>query len=249
MSGRKEETPRQRLLARQVSLLRHLTDPYAFEASPAAPEFAAMDEERLRLVGRMSFDKRMSKIRTALPRTFSFVPHVEGMSEAEFARRRPPFTNLRQENARQFVDYLREVWRERAPMEPAFLPDLAAVEAAVVRVNAVVADPRTDRPVPGTAPAFRRARDVELLRCGYDVQPFFATGEGRRPPVGRDVRLVIASSRRQKPRICEVGAGVFDFLGASAGWRPLDAPEFAADPGIPDLLRTLSRMEIIEVNQ
>ena len=244
----REEAPKQRLLARQTSLLRYLTDPAAYDVASSDAAFAAMDEERLRLIGRMSLSKRMDKIRTALPRTFTYVPHVENLSEAEFASQFPPYTNLRYDNAKQFVEYLRHLWTER-PMEPTFLPDLAAVEAAVVKVNAIL--PETDDRKPGKVdvPLFRLARNIELLNCGHDVRTFFAGGAEREPPVERSVSLVVGTTHGGAPRICEISSKVFDFLTGSADWRRLDVPEIRADRELPGLVNRLIEMQVIEVVQ
>lgn len=229
-----------RLLDRQVELLEYLTSSAAIfaggDAGSSAP--SGFDPELLRLEARFSHDKRLEKVRAVFDRTFVILGASLGELTREFAEACPPTSPLRRHNARQFHVFLSERW-QRVPAEPAYLPDVAAVELA--RFEASAAARRAAAPKFGV----RRAVGVRLLRCAFDVRPVFEAEHPAVIPAARETRLaIVMQPGLPSPLVLELLPVVFDLLAA------LDAPVDPACLGPPGtvapLFAELFRVGLIE---
>ncbi len=202
----------QNLHERQLSVLRHLTNPRIFDGEPADRGIEGLDLDRLRLLGTMSLGKRIEKIRSALPRSFEHLAHDPRISIGEFVNQFPPKSATRADNAVQFIDYLHGVWCEE-PAEPEFLPDLVALELAMAIASACEAeDPETDRSrFPGGC--LRLVPGTQLLRCRFDIRALFDGGIERTAPTERDVCLaVLMPADAEQPRVFEVKRDAYAML-------------------------------------
>ncbi len=202
----------QNLLQRQLSVLRHLTNPRNFDGEAADRGVEGLDLDRLRLLGTMSLGKRIEKIRSSLPRTFEYLAHDPRISIGEFVSQYPPESATRGDNAVQFTDYLHGVWCEE-PAEPDFLPDLVALELAMAIASASDAeDPEADRSrIPRFCP--RLVPGTQLLRCRFDIRALFDGSVDRTAPVERQICLVVAMpADAEQPRVFEVKRDAYAML-------------------------------------
>ena len=202
----------QNLHQRQLSVLRHLTNPRIFDGAPADHGVEGLDLDRLRLLGTMSLGKRIEKIRSALPRSFEYLAHDPRISIGEFVSQHPPVSATRSHNATQFTDYLHGVWCEE-PAEPEFLPDLVALELAMAIASAWEAeDPETDR---SRFPSgcLRLPPGTQLLRCRFDIRVLFDGRAERAAPIERNVCLVVLMpADAEQPRVFEVKLDAYAML-------------------------------------
>src|SRR6476660_3008179 len=166
-----------RLLYQQVSLLNHLTssDTIFGDARGVSRDMTleGIDPALLRLEARFSHDKRIEKIIAVFPRTFEILGDNRTEVVREFAAACPPTSISRLDNARQFHDFLCDHWRRELPRLP-HQPDVATFELVCARLRADDGDGPPDRN--GTGRGIRRAPDVALLRCAYDIRPIFEDG-------------------------------------------------------------------------
>ena len=127
-----EEMISNRLLKRQVSLLRYLTSGGAIfgDRGPLDPDLHGVDGTLLRMEARFSHEKRMEKIAAVFPRTFDLLGSEREALIREFVDACPPVDIARLANARQFHDFLSARWR-RQPPRRAYLPDVAALRACL----------------------------------------------------------------------------------------------------------------------
>ncbi len=197
---------------RQLSVLRHLTNPRYFEGAPGDPGVEGLDPDRLRLMGSLSLGKRIEKIRSALPRSFEYLAHDPRISIGAFVNQFPPETSTRSDNALQFTDYLHGVWCEEPP-DPEFLPDLVALELAMAVASASEAEMRAPRRSPFPSGIPRLVPGTQLLRCRFDIRPLFDDSVERTAPIERNICLaVVMPVESENPRVFEVTRDVYAML-------------------------------------
>lgn len=233
----------QRLLDRQVSLLRYLTSEEAVFGSGRVRTDALVegfDEAHLRLEARFSFNKRMSKIRNTCPRTFELLGEAEDEVVREFVATRPPNKVSRLENALQFRSFL-DAWWRRHPRDPTYLQDVLACEIAMAQVNSRM--PALE-PSPVPPSAVRRRPGTVLLRCEHDVRPVFEGERERHRVVRRETLLAAArASGSGAATIIELPPAVHALVESIETWIPLAA--FDA-PGIQALIAGLVERGVLE---
>jgi hypothetical protein len=204
-----------RLLHRQISLLRYLTDAAAIFGDSAMPAAACdgIDQRRLRLEARFSHHKRMHKIAGALPRTLAVLGEARDRAFRAFAQSCPPSEISRLANAAQFAEFLNRS-RPGEPFGPPYLSDVAAVELAWLQVLAAASDDDADAGGAG----IRRNPRVILRHCGHDVRCIFEREDGADPP-RRDTWLAIAlPPGSESPQPYELHPALFALLDALDGW-------------------------------
>ncbi len=172
-----------------------MADPDAYEAiTPPDEVLAGIDLERLRVVGRLILAKRMGKIETLLPATCRCVTlHVPALVRA-FAAACPPVTLGRQENARQFRDFI--LAYEGPPPAPAYLADLVQLEYLAASASFAARDRPAARPAPHLDPGWtacevRVPPEVRLFETEFDLPAAFADS----PP---------AALERGRPRLVAI---------------------------------------------
>jgi hypothetical protein len=229
-----------RLLNRQASLLEYLSSAAALFGDevnvPADPALQGIDPGLLRLEARSCCNKRIEKVIAVFPRTFEIFGADQRLILREFVEANRPTDIGSLASARQFYEFSLTRWR-REPPNPAYLPDVAACELAMVEVCHVVEDfekspkkGQSDGPKPG----IRRRRTVVPLRCAHDIRSIFETGLGEVVPPKRDTLLVVTLPANYRDvRIFEVAPVVFDLLVRLDDWT---------DP------RTLGAIEHLEVS-
>ena len=244
-----------RLLDRQVRLLDYLTSSGAIFGGDGnatlEPVLQGMDSRLLRLEARFSHEKRMEKITTVFPKTCRLLGAELAAIVQEFVKAWPPTDITRIENARQFYEALSSHWR-RLPPRPPYLQDVAACEFGIARarIGRVEADTPPDRDasskeLPGGA--VRRAPEIILLRCAYDIRSVIEDGAEGVTVVKRDTPLVIAiSSGAAHPAVFEVLPPVYDVLAALDAWTARSALGAASE--LDELISELAQYGVVEVH-
>jgi hypothetical protein len=241
-----------RLLDRQVSLLKYLTSSAAIfggrEDALLDRGLQGMDRRLLRLEARFSHQKRLEKIVAVFPKTFKILGAARTAIVKEFTETCPPTDIGRLENATQFYDFLRAgAWRGS---KRAYLPDVAACELACAKIR--VAVDQQDAIEGGIKPPsgrhIRCSAAVALLRCAYDIRPIFERDAGRTAPKKRDTALVIAMPPgAREPAIFEVLPVAFDLLSALDHWT--DPAALGATSELEALVAELREHGLLEVNE
>jgi hypothetical protein len=243
-----------RLLDRQARLLDYLTSSGAIfgEDGDATldPALQGLDTRLLRLEARFSHEKRMEKITAVFPKTCRLLGTELASVVQEFVKAWPPTDITRIENGRQFFEVLSSRWR-RLPPQPPYLQDLAACEFAIARarVGRVGIDIPADRAtsskeLPGGA--IRRAPEIVLLRCAYDIRPVVEGDAEEVTVIKRDTPLVIAIPPGEgHPGVFEVLPPVYDVLAALDDWTARS--ELGASSEVGELLSEIAQYGIIEV--
>lgn len=132
-----------------------------------------MDGGRLRTLGRLILAKRLGKIAAVLPATCRCVNrHAPALMQA-FATACPPSSLGRQDNARQFHDFI--LGHRGDPPAPGYLADLVRVEYAAAAATFAARDqPPAPPPAPldpaWTAFEVRAPPDLRLLETEFDLQ-------------------------------------------------------------------------------
>lgn len=202
----------QSLHQRQLSILRHVTNPRSFNGEPEDRMLAELGSERLRLIGNLSLGKRMEKIRSVFPRSFEYLAHDPRVRIGDFVDRFPPRSATRLDNAVQFSAYLHDLWRD-APVTPEYLPDVLALELALAAATTAERDGPESAGPNRVGNDFRVADGLQLVRCRFDIRVLFDGAVERTPPVERDVCLaVVAPAGDPQPRVFELADDVFDFV-------------------------------------
>jgi hypothetical protein len=216
-----------RLLDRQARLLDHLTSAGAIfgdgSAMPDAPP--GIHPGLLHLEARFSHEKRMAKIKWALPLTFELMGIGRDEIVRDFVEACPPVSISRLENARQFHDFLSVRWTIQEP-EPPWLLDVAACELAYAGIRG---DPIAGRAAALGERGIRRRRNVILVRCRYDVRAIL---EGRREAADeRDTALAVSlPPGAEHPILSALSPELFDLLAMLDDFveaDPSEQPEFA----------------------
>jgi hypothetical protein len=221
-----------RLLDRQVRLVEHLSSAAALfgdEAdAPVDPALQGLDRRLLRLEARFACNRRLGKIAAAFPRTFEILGADQKLILREFVEVSRPTAASTLANARQFCEFLSARWR-REPT-PAYLPDVAACELAMLEVRTTVED-REQPPNKGESDErkgnIRRRRGAIALRCAYDIRSIFARTSGEVMPPKCDVAFAVTlPCDSGEVRILELAPAACDLLARLDDWvdpRTLDA--------------------------
>jgi hypothetical protein len=240
-----------RLLDRQVSLLDYLSSAAALFGDQAdAPVGAVLhgiDQGLLRLEARFACNRRIQKIIAVFRRTFEILGADQELVLRDFVEVSRPTTASTLTNARQFYEFLFARW-QREPPKPAYLPDVASCELAMVEVRNMVED-REKPPKKGksdeTKP-IRRRRSVVPLRCAYDIRAIFELGSGEVIPPKRDTSFVVTlPAGLRDVRIFEVAPVAFDLLARLDDWS--DPRTLGAIGDLENLVSYLAAHELIEV--
>jgi hypothetical protein len=236
-----------RLLYQQTSLLEYLTSSAAIfgdrSVSPSAHGLYDADIDWLHFEARFSFDKRVAKISSVLPRTFAIFKGNWEPILREFADAQPPIDIGRLKNAQQFFDFLSKRLDDEQ-LEPPWLLDVAASELACAQVRAYekMGESEIGDSVPG---AVRCCPGAVLLRCTHDVRPVFESRTDHSAGVKRDTLLVIfIPPNHDRVEICDISRGVFDLLVACSQWTD---PATLGDRGSDGLVNDLAARGLLEV--
>lgn len=235
-----------RLLDRQVRLLAYLTSRAAIfdGVAPLDPLLRGFDADLLRLEARMSFEKRMAKIRDVFPRTLEILGDTADAVGRAFADTCPPGAIGRMENAEQFYRLLQSRWR-REPVAPPYVRDVAACEIAIARARTRADRPEPREDAPDARTAIRRHPNVVLLRSAYDVRPVFE-GRRRNRIAKRDTPLAIVVLRgTDRPHVFEVMPVVFRMLAALDRWT--DPAAIGAPHTLDGVVRDLAARGLVEI--
>lgn len=172
-----------------------MADPDAYEAiTPPHEVLAGIDLERLRIVGRLILAKRLGKIESLLPATCRCVTlHVPALFRA-FAAACPPVTLGRQENARQFHDFIL-AW-EGPPLAPTYIADLVQLEFLAAVATLAARDRSSARPATHLDPSWtvceaRVSPELRLFETEFDLPAAFVDS----PP---------AALERGRPRLVAI---------------------------------------------
>lgn len=236
------------LFDRQSSLLAYLTSADAIfgRQAPLPAPLAGMNTGLLRLEARFSYEKRIAKIASVLPRTLDLLGAESESLFTEFANSCPPETLASLANARQFVSYLKARWQDEPP-RPAYLPDVADYEIAWSEVRTeeeAMAMPRPARTFPG---AVRRAQNLVLLRLAHDVRPIFE-GDAAAEPAARETLIAVGMlAGGETPLTAELEPAVFDLL---ARIEDFTAPAVLSDISRLDaMILALASHGLIEISE
>jgi hypothetical protein len=250
-SGRSEtslSTARARLLARQRAILVHLSDPAAYESTTArsAEALQGIDVERLKVLGRLILTKRMGKIESLLPATCRCASTHVPVLMKEFAAACPPTSLGRQDNARQFHDFV--VAYEGPPPVPNYLADLVRLEylAATARFAARDRPPRP--PVADLDPAWtafevRMSPGLQLFETEFDLRP--ALRDPPPPALERSrPRRVAIIQAAQEVRVFSLEDEMASLLLDLEEWSRVDATR---QEGVRSVVESLAGRGLVEV--
>jgi hypothetical protein len=241
-----------RLLDRQVSLLEYLTGAVALFGdqadAPVDPALQGIDRGLLRLEARFACNRRLEKIVAAFPRVFEILGADRRRILREFVEVSRPTAASTLANARQFYEFVSAHWR-REPPKPAYLPDVAACEIAMVEVRNMAQDHEqllNKGESDGQKRNIRRRRGVIALRCAHDIRSVFEGASEEVIPPKRDTTFVVtlpAASR--EVRILEVAPVAFDLLALLDDW--VDPRTLGAIDELANLVSYLAAHELIEI--
>jgi hypothetical protein len=241
-----------RLLDRQVRLLDHLSSAAALfgdEAdAPVDPALQGIDRGLLRLEARFACNRRLERIVAAFPRTCDIFGADRKLILRDFVEVSRPTAASTLANARQFYEFLCARWR-RESAKPAYLPDVAACELAMLEVRHAVEDreqPPNKGDSDGRKQNIRRRRGVIALRCAHDIRSIFEEGSGEVVPPKRDAAFVVILPRGSRDvRILEMAPDAFDLLALLDDW--VDPRTLGAIDKLESFVGYLAAHELIEV--
>ena len=242
---------RQKLIDFQNEVLAALTDPDVFARRAASHEVRlphGVDIDKVRVVGRLAFSKRIRKIKAVLPWTFHHLRGNVSLLLEDFGRKYPPHSASRYDNAAQFTTYLGEDAGQLLSTWP-FLPDLAACELAIAQAQQVVAPSAARYRHTTWRPdaLIRRAPHLGMVRCRFDVQRLLS-GEPREPSTveKRPVSLlVLPPTDVAQVRVFEVSPDIYQLLADLHEWSRIG--ELIEPP--PHILGNLLKLRVIEVGR
>jgi hypothetical protein len=235
-----------RLLDRQVSLLKHLTSGAAIFGVGGTVERAPPGIHRglLHLEARFSHEKRMAKIRWALSQTFELMGSNREQIIRDFVETCPPVSISRLENARQFYDFLSTRWTVQEP-EPPCLLDVAACELAYASVSGGTTQP-FEAARDAAARGVRRRRNVVLVRCRHDVRAILEGRAGVAEAAERDTPLAISMPPgAAHPIVSALSAQLFELIEMLDDFFDFD--ELSELPQVSGLLADLADRGLLEV--
>ena len=237
-----------RLLDQQISLLDYLTSGCAIFGSDG---LAALDQAPpgfdtglLRLEACFSHEKRMEKITAAFPHTFRLLGKDQSEIARRFASACPPTDNSRIENARQFCEFI----AAQEQTEPPYLRDVATCEFSLAKARVAFESGESDRTEDEGAAvgSVRRARNVILRKCEYDVRGIFEAAPENAVPIRRDTLLaILIPPGARDPQIFEVLPVAFEALVALDVWT--DTAGLGCAPERDAMLRDLAEHGLVEV--
>jgi hypothetical protein len=241
-----------RLLDRQAKLLDYLSSGAAMFGAqadaPADPALRAFDPALLRLQARYICNKRLEKIITVFPRTLQILGAGQRSILREFVEASRSTKKSTLANAREFHEFLAHRW-QRARPEPAYLPDVAACELAMVEAGDVAEDRaalQKDAKSARARRAIRRRRNVVPLRCAHDVRAIFDAGSADVVPPRRAVSLIVtAPAGSGEARIVEATSRVVEALSLLGDWTHPSALDGCGDR--ENLVAELAANEFIEI--
>ena len=188
----------------------------------------------------------MENIAAIFRKTFAILGGRDAVVRA-FAETCPPVGSGRIENAGQFRDFLFTRGAD-APLEPAYLRDVAGFEfaCATARIRSSDRAPQAEKARSQPPGWFRRRSEVVLLRCEYDLRTVFEDGSNGAVPARRDTALAISfPAGAASPQIFELASSGFDLLARMDDWT--DPATLGDSPDLNELLRDLARYGLIEV--
>jgi hypothetical protein len=235
------------LLDRQASLLEHLTSGATIFRTGAAAASACelgVHAGLLHLEARFSHEKRMAKIKWALPKTLELLGPNRSLIVRDFADSCPPASISRLENARQFRDFLSTLWTIQQP-DPPYLFDVAACELAYATVLGS-RSPSTKAEDAAASQGIRRHPGAVFVRCGYDVRPILEEGADGPDIAERDTPLAVSMPRgAAHPLLSILSPPLFESLELLDDF--FDPKELSDLPELNDLLADLADRGLIEV--
>jgi hypothetical protein len=236
-----------RLLDRQVRLLEHLTSGAAIfrtEAYAASAGGLGIHAGLLHLEARFSHEKRMAKIKWALPKTIGLLGSNRGSVVRDFVESCPPVSISRLENARQFHDFLSNRWTIQQP-DPPYLLDVAACELAYATVVGSRSHSAKTRDA-AAEQGIRRHPGVVLVRCRYDVRPILEESAHEPDIAERDTPLAVSMPRSaEQPLFSSLSLQLFESLELLDDF--FDPKELSDLPELNGLLADLADRGLIEV--
>jgi hypothetical protein len=237
-----------RLLDRQISLLDYLTSGSAIfgtdglSALDRAP--SGFDTGLLRLEACFSHEKRMEKITAVFPHTFRLLGKDQSEIARRFASACPPVDNSRIENARQFCEFI----QMKEQLEPPYLHDVATCEFSLAKARIALESGESDgaEDEGAAAGSVRRARNVILCNCEYDVREIFEAAFEDAVPDRRVTMLAILTPPgARNPQIFELLPVAFEALVALDEWT--DSSRLGHAPELGPMLRELAEHGLVEV--
>jgi hypothetical protein len=236
-----------RLLDRQVELLKHLTSGAGIfgvdcGASAISP-LLGIQGGLLHLEARLSHEKRMQKIEWVLTRTFDLLGDQRASIVRDFVEACPPMSISWLENARQFHNFLSARW-QRNPPDPLHLPDIASYELAYAAVRAGQSDEAAMSGMP--TGAIRRHPNAVLLRCAYDIRPILEGRVDEARPHRRETLIAVAMRPgTDEPLVSELSSDMFAFLEMLDQFA--DPVVFEDAPALVALIADLGACGLLEV--
>ncbi|MCD6074154.1 MAG: hypothetical protein K0Q70_1037 [Rhodospirillales bacterium] len=235
-----------RLIDRQRALIDHLVAPAEYrgreDGHGLSEDLIAIGPSRLRIVGEQALAKRMSKVRDVFPQTCRAMSGDFARLASEFANACAPTSIDRWDNARQFRDYLVELWRNAAP-DPEYLSDLLAFEESLwlarSRLNERLVT-ASDDDTQGTR-RYVRADGIALLSLNHDIRGLTSPGSTQ-AVAKRPVHLVVRQARIGQPvKVFEIPEAAFALLRRFDQVASYSRDEISAWDGMSngDILRDL----------
>jgi hypothetical protein len=240
-----------RLLDRQVSLLEYLSSTTALFGDladmPLDPALQTVDRGLLRLEARSCCEKRVEKIFADFPHTFEILAASRKLILREFVEVSPPTSTSSLVNAREFYEFLSVRWRHE-PAKPAYLPDVASCEFAIVTArNTPANDGMAANDSARPKPDIRRGRGVVPVRCAYDIRLIFETGLRELVPPQRDTLLVVTlAAGFPDVKIVELDPIAFELLARLDDWAD---PTTLNSIELRGLVSRLAEHQLIEVRR
>jgi hypothetical protein len=235
------------MLERQTALLRHLTDPLAYDARAGEGLLGSdknIKEQALQFLGRGALGRRVNKVRTKLRVTVGALGDDFSRLMNDFAHLVPPNGVRGIEAAEQFQLFLETHCQKERSKTP-YLDDLCRLELAMARV----ARPEEELPYFGAVFAVgeksRRYRIVagcEAVECVYDIRPLF----DRSVPSEIAQRKVLLGVfyASGKLRVLEVTPDIFSFVGLIRNFKA-DSVELVRDNAVQNIA-SLEQLKVIE---
>ena len=247
-----QDTP---LLARQIQLLRHLTDAELIfgegrrQAEARQPSFDNLSSPHLRLEAEMSFAKRMANIDKVFRRTARCAGKQWSVICREFAAACRPRSGRRTEEALRLYEFLQHHWAAVRPTPP-FIADVAKLEITIAKVAASdrsseVVDASTARSPKTQGETYvRRIRRAEIVRLQYDLRGLFQSNGSNisAPEANENYLLVAQATGTKRPAIISISSPEYAFLDQVRDWisvervaREIDTLEKFRAAGIVEL--------------
>jgi hypothetical protein len=186
---------------------------------------AGVDPARVGLVRDLAKAKRIAKIDSVLPRTCRLLGDDFSRLTSDFVNATPPKSFRSRADGLAFYRFLA---RRGVSAE---LLDLTYCELAISAMKTPSSHSRPEAlsRAPRGSVAIRRAANVRLRRCRFDVRVFFEGDATPMAPIRSPSPIhvaIVADPLADAPRISQLSAGLFDLLRSLRTWHVL--------PGIAD---------------